>query len=154
MMLNDATIRRLSMDHHMIFPFHERVICGGLSSGLSPAAYDVRIQQNVLMWPGRFVLASTVERVRLPPTIQAIVHDKSTWARQGLSVQNTVIDPGFEGYVTLELSLHAFRFLRIPAGAPICKLVFHKLCGPSENPYSGKYQNQPARPVAAIMEKG
>lgn len=124
---------------------------GGVSYGLSEAGYDIRIKESVLLWPGRFVLASSVELFNMPTNILGIVHDKSTWARLGAAVQNTVIEPGWKGYLTLEITMHAFRFLRIPAGAGIAQIIFHRLDQPAV-PYNGKYQNQPSRPIAAIRE--
>ena len=124
----------------------------GVSYGVSSAGYDVRIAQDVLLWPGRFVLASTIEKFCMPDDLIGIVHDKSTWARRGVAVQNTVIEPGWSGYLTLELTMHAFKFLRIKQGVGIAQIIFHKLDKPTTSPYNGKYQNQANRPVNAILE--
>ena len=123
----------------------------GVSYGLSEAGYDLRIKQSVTLHPlKRFALASTVERFQMPDDAVAIVHDKSTWARRGLSVFNTVVEPGWDGWLTLELAYHGWGVLRIPAGAGIAQLLFHQIAVPTR--YSGKYQNQPDEPVAAIFE--
>lgn len=121
----------------------------GVSYGLSEAGYDIRIKQEVWLHPlRRFRLASTAERFHMPNNLVAVVHDKSTWARRGLSVFNTVIEPGWEGYLTLELVYHGWGLLKIPAGAGIAQVLFHHIAEPAA--YRGKYQNQPDRPVAAI----
>ncbi|MEQ1950887.1 dCTP deaminase [Mesorhizobium yinganensis] len=121
----------------------------GVSHGLGEAGYDIRIKQEVTLHPfRRFRLASTIERFKMPNDLVAIVHDKSTWARRGLSVFNTVIEPGWEGYLTLELVYHRWIPLTIPAGAGIAQVIFHHLIEPAA--YSGKYQNQGDRPVEAI----
>ena len=143
--LSAQTIRR----RVMVSPFYERTQVNGLSFGLSTAGYDVRIAEDIWMWPGRFVLASTIEHFDIPDDLLAIVHDKSTWARRGLTVQNTVVESGWKGYLTLELTLHSWRPIRLRAGDPIAQIVFHKLDEPTELPYSGKYQNQPAGPQRA-----
>lgn len=123
----------------------------GVSHGLSEAGYDLRIRQDVTLTPeNRFTLASTVERFQMPPDLIGIVHDKSTWARQGLSVFNTVIESGWEGWLTLELVYHGNGTLHIPAGAGIAQVIFHRIEEPAR--YSGKYQGQADQPVAAIME--
>ena len=123
----------------------------GVSHGLSEAGYDLRIKQGVTLTPeSRFTLASTVERFQMPPDLIGIVHDKSTWARQGLSVFNTVIESGWEGWLTLELVYHGNGTLRIPAGAGIAQVIFHRIEEPAN--YSGKYQGQADMPVPAIME--
>lgn len=135
----------------------------GVSYGLGEAGYDVRINQTVRFrngrvtvidadaqvehYDGRFTLASTMEEFNIPPTIVGIVHDKSTWARQGLSVFNTVIEPGWKGKLTLELVYHGNTDLVIPRGAGIAQIVFHEISEPAQ--YSGKYQNQEDRPVPA-----
>lgn len=137
----------------------------GVSHGLSEAGYDVRIKQEVLFdvggserqvkrvyvdglgCPGNFTLASTIEEFQMPPYLVGIVHDKSTWARRGLSVRNTVIEPGWHGFLTLELVYDGNTRLTIPAGAGIAQIIFHELASP-EN-YDGKYQNQPDKPVQA-----
>lgn len=149
MILNDQTIRDYAKGRAMIHPFSERTYHNGMSFGLSPAAYDFRLDQDIWLWPGRFVLASTMEQVFMPDHIQAIVHDKSSWARKGVTVQNTVIDPGFRGHVTLEITMHGWGIMKIERGTAICQMVFHKLIAPAETPYNGKYQDQPRGPVKA-----
>lgn len=123
----------------------------GVSYGLGEAGYDLRIKQAVTLGPGRrFTLASTVERFQMPPDLVGIVHDKSTWARLGLSVFNTVVEPGWEGWLTLELVYHGDQTLHIPEGAGIAQVIFHRIEQPAS--YDGKYQGQADEPVAAIME--
>ena len=55
----------------------------------------------------------------MPRDMVGVVHDKSTWARRGLSVFNTVIEPGWRGKLTLELVYHGGQDLLIPAGSGI-----------------------------------
>ncbi len=120
----------------------------GVSHGLSEAGYDIRIRQDVRMSPDkRFVLASTVDEFQMPQHLVGVVHDKSTWARRGLSVQNTCIEPGWNGFLTLELIYHGDEILHIPAGAGIAQVLFHELH--SLAAYNGKYQGQEDRPVEA-----
>lgn len=123
----------------------------GVSHGLSEAGYDLRIRQDVTLTPeNRFTLASTVERFQMPPDLIGIVHDKSTWARQGLSVFNTVIESGFRGGLTLELVYHGNDELVINAGSGIAQVIFHRLECPAV--YNGKYQDQSSEPTPAILE--
>ena len=124
----------------------------GVSHGLSEAGYDLRIKQGVVLHPfHRFTIASTFEYFTMPTDLVAIVHDKSTWARRGLSVFNTVIEPGWRGWLTLELVYHGFGILRIPAMTGIAQVLFHQTVEPAT--YGGKYQDQPDAPVKAILEK-
>ena len=145
----------------LVLPFNERSVIGGMSYGLSACGYDVRVKESITLPSAGFTLASTVERFKMPDNVMGVVHDKSTWARMGVQVQNTVIEPGWEGYLTLELSLATIHFrypaeeyrrIFIPAGSPIAQIVFHWLDKPTELPYTGKYQNQAEGPQGARFE--
>ena len=124
-----------------------------LSYGLSMAGYDVRLDQDVTLGPSTsfesFSLASTKEHFCMPPDMLAIAHDKSTWARLGLSVFNTVIEPGWRGWLTMELSNRGPLTLRLKKGWPIAQVVFHRVEGVVEQYGDSKYQNQPRGPVEA-----
>ena len=135
-----------------IEPFFERTKYNGYTFGLGPAGYDIRIAEHREMYPGAFVLASSMEKFNMPTNLLGVVHDKSTWARQGLCVQNTVIEPGWRGYLTLELSNHGQQELTIAEGTPIAQIIFHMLDAPTNMPYSGKYQDQKAGVQNAILE--
>lgn len=138
----------------MLHPFTEREVHAGsgTSGGLSAASYDLHIRRDLVLWPGRFALASTVERFSMPHHVMAIVHDKSSLARRGLSVFNTLIDPGWRGWLTLELRNQGWSFIRLQAGQPVCQVVFHRLDEPTSQPYVGKYQDQPDNAVPALRE--
>lgn len=139
------------------------------SHGLAEAGYDIRLKQDVFFTTrfngayrepvvvvthpdgtvehhvGKFTLASAIEEFDMPPYLVGIVHDKSTWARHGLSVFNTVIEPGWKGFLTLELVYHGNKDLMIPAGSGIAQVLFHSLSIFAE--YEGKYQSQEDKPV-------
>lgn len=145
----------------------------GVSYGLGEAGYDIRIKQDITFKAGihkieiidtdekggrlykdvigHFVIASAIEEFDMPTHLTGIVHDKSTWARRGLSVFNTVIEPGWKGFLTLELVYHGQGTLHIPAGAGIAQVVFHRMSDTAC--YDGKYQNQANQPIEAIYEK-
>ena len=143
----------------------------GVSYGLGEAGYDIRIKQDITFYRlfglipmvkivdgnqvsrhfGKFTLASAIEKFNMSPSCVAIVHDKSTWARRALSVFNTVIEPGWKGYLTLELVYHGRKKLHIPAGSGIAQVLFHLVQEPAN--YNGKYQNQENKPVAARSSK-
>lgn len=120
-----------------------------LSFGLGPASYDVRLENEVVSPPRSFRLGVTTEFFRIPSSILAVVHDKSTWARLGIAVQNTILDPGFRGFVTLEITNHGEQTWHFQPGTPIAQIVFHQLSAPTDRPYSGKYQNQGPKPEEA-----
>ena len=143
----------------------------GVSYGLGEAGYDIRIKQAIHFKPrpemcvdvedengilldcqfGRFTLASAIEQFQMPNWLTGVVHDKSTWARRGLSVFNTVIKPGWHGFLTLELVYHGNDELIIPAGSGIAQVMFHEVRQPAA--YNDKYQYQDDRPVPAIRSE-
>lgn len=138
----------------LLDPFIDRTREHGVSAGLSPAGYDLRLvleddREEHWLAPREFLLAATVERFSMPPDLLGLVHDKSTWARRGLSVFNTVIEPGWSGYLTLELVNHGQNTIHLKRGMGIAQVVFHLLDHPTEEPYpkDAKYQNQPFGPV-------
>lgn len=141
-----------------------KVVAHGMTYGLGEAGYDIRIKQEIkfksaffglLRWVvvdgkrhwGRFTLASAIEEFKMPDYLLGHVCDKSSWARKGLSVFNTIIEPGFIGGLTLELVYHGKGELTIPAGAPIAQVLFKEIKNPAQ--YKGKYQFQSTDPTPA-----
>lgn len=93
--------------------------------------------------PGGFCLAESCEYFRMPSNVDAIVHDKSTYARLGVAAQNTVLEPGWYGTLTLELTNHGPRSIAIFPYRGIAQVQFSGN-EPCENDYGkhGKYQGQ------------
>lgn len=153
MILSGQSIRKRGI----FTPFCERSKQNGMSFGLSVAGYDVRINADkpgvdMVLQPGESALSSTLEHFEMPNDLLGVVHDKSTWARRGLAVQNTVIEPGWRGYLTLELTNHGSETLVIRDGDPIAQIILHVLDEPAEKPYDGKYQDQDKGPQEARFE--
>lgn len=92
-------------------------------------AYPMRV--------GEFILASSVEEVNIPTDMVALVNGKSSWARQGLVIHQTagLLDPGFRGTVTFELSVVGHGTFWLRPGMPIGQLVFMQLTSPALRPY-------------------
>jgi len=105
--------------------------------------YRTFTQDKYVLLPGQFVLATTVEKIRLPNYLTAFVEGKSSLGRLGLFIQNAGwVDPGFSGEITLEL-FNASRFaIELHAGNRIAQLVLAKTGKAAVHPYSGKYLNQ------------
>jgi len=148
MILADWKIKELVRTHQLISPFmDEKRIAHGASYGLSAASYDLRLDKLDCIWLegainiDEFLLGCTLETIKMPNHIVGLIKDKSTWARKGLSVFNTLIDPGFEGQITLELKNQGADVIRLPKGVGIAQIMFFE-CDPVDNPYSGKYQGQ------------
>lgn len=157
MIASGNTIRKLGIFE----PFHERTKHNGMTYGVGPAGYDVTVEfdehgaeEEKWLFPDDFILASTIQRFIMPTHLLGIVHDKSTWARRGVAVQNTVIEPGWCGWLTLELTNHSKETIVIKRGDPIAQIVFHYLDEEASVSYDGKYQNQKRGPVRPIFEKG
>lgn len=143
-------------------PFHERSVhaATGLTYGCGAASYDLRLGEDARFLKNMVTLTYAMEHISLPPNVCGVVHDKSSLARIGILVQNTFIDPGWHGYLTLEISYHQIRlggqtspaemamslrermFLDLKAGTPIAHVALHQLDQPTETPYAGRYQNQ------------
>lgn len=146
MILSAQSIRCLGSE--LIQPFFEvQQEIHGLTYGLSCCGYDVRIAEYQCMLPGDFVLASTIEHFDIPDDLLMRICDKSTWARTGIFVQNTVAEPGWHGYLTLEITNQSSDKVEILPGTPIAQVIFERLDAPTDMPYNGKYQSQGKGPV-------
>ena len=118
-----------------------------------PMQYRRVDKQNYLIKPSEFVLATTVEKVRVPQDCAALVAGRSSIGRLGLQVQNAgFIDAGFEGQITLELSNQTFYSIELVSGMRICQLVFYQMKARARHPYSGKYMHQ-VGPVGSRMHQ-
>jgi dCTP deaminase len=148
MILSAQSIRK----RNIILPFEERTLSHGMTFGIGPAGYDVRIAESMWVSPGEAKLASVMEHIVMPRDVLARVHDKSTWARRFLAVQNTIIEPGWRGHLTLELSNHGMTSIKLQAGMPIAQIIFELLDEPTEQPYDGKYQDQGTGATKPIFE--
>lgn len=91
-----------------------------------------------------FCLAYTVEYVRMPKNVTALVKDKSTYARCGIHVQNTVLEAGWHGQVTLEISNYLDRPVLLWPSQGIVQVLFWSSidCLTSYLKREGKYQGQ------------
>ncbi len=93
--------------------------------------------------PHSFLLATTMEEIRLPENLTAFVEGRSSIGRIGLFIENAGwVDPGFEGQITLELFNANSLPIRLEAGRRICQLVFCRMDHAALTPYRGKYQGQ------------
>ena len=172
MILSAQTI----LKRKIITPALPRTVVRGRTFGLSAAGYDVRIDFSRVRYSayrmarlrldpppeagpplreGDFLLAATMEHFDMPDDVMGIVHDKSSWARQGLCVQNTVIEPGWRGHLTLELTYQGpcDKEVTLVHGDPIAQIVFHRLDEPTIFPYEGKYQDQEPGPQGVRLEE-
>ena len=172
---NDRWIREMATSHRMIEPFEgAQVRRGSISYGLSSYGYDIRVAPEFKVFtnvhnlvvdpkafdersfvdvegdtciipPNSFALARTVERFRIPRQVLVLCVGKSTYARCGIIVNVTPLEPTWEGYLTLEISNTTPLPAKIYGGEGIAQLVFLEGDEPPRVAYAdreGKYQGQ------------
>ena len=170
----------MAKEADLISPFSDHLINRGvISYGLSSYGYDVRIAPQFKIFtnvsntlvdpkkfdpsafvdyqgntciipPNSFVLGHSVERFNIPRDILVLCVTKSSYARCGLIVNVTPLEPEWQGYVTLEISNTTPLPAKIYANEGIAQMLCLQGDGPCETSYAdrqGKYQNQPAEVV-------
>ena len=173
--LSDKWIKKMSQENEMITPFVENQQRGdNISFGLSSYGYDARVSNEFKIFtnihstvvdpknfsqesfvtkkedvciipPNSFVLASTVEYFKIPSDVLVICLGKSTYARCGIIVNVTPLEPEWEGHVTLEFSNTTPLPAKIYANEGACQFIFLKGDQPPEVSYAdrkGKYMKQ------------
>ena len=173
--LSDRWIREQAQNNGMIEPFVESQRREGcISYGLSSYGYDARVADEFKIFtnvdsavvdpkdfaansfvdrktdcciipPNSFALARTVEYVRVPRDVLVICLGKSTYARCGIIVNVTPLEPEWEGHVTLEFSNTTPLPARIYANEGVAQMLFFQsdeVCETSYKDRGGKYQGQ------------
>lgn len=184
MILADHQIKELVKIHKMISPFCSKVKSKGIISyGLSSFGYDFRITDEFKIFtnvfntsidpkdfrkesfvdykgktciipPNSFALTRSLEYVIMPHDVFAIVLGKSTYARCGIIVNVTPLEPGWEGHITIEISNSTPLPVKVYANEGICQAVFFKGEKPPLVSYadrSGKYQKQKGITLAKVL---
>jgi dCTP deaminase len=108
---------------------------------------EVKPDEAFILHPGEFVLGSTAERVGIPNDLVARLEGKSSLGRLGLLIHSTAgyVDPGWDGYLTLELSNVANLPITLYPGMKIGQISFFMLTTEADVPYGSagnKYQGQ------------
>jgi dCTP deaminase len=120
------------------------------SAIVDPKSFDeksfVDIQSNIcVIPPNSFALARTVEYFKIPRNTLTICLGKSTYARCGIIVNVTPLEPEWEGHVTLEFSNTTNLPAKIYAGEGVAQMLFFESdeeCAVSYKDRGGKYQGQ------------
>ncbi len=102
--------------------------------------YKVFRAEHFTLQPYMKVLVTTMEYIKMPPDVAALVAVRSTFARLGVSIPPTIIDAGFEGEVTIEIHGGAFPVI-LRRGTRFAHVAFYRVEG-EPVPYRGKYQGQ------------
>jgi dCTP deaminase len=108
------------------------------------AMVEYEVDDHILIPPNSYVLGRSVEYFRMPSDVLAVVLGKSTYARSGIIVNVTPLEPGWQGHVTIEISNATPLPAKVYAYEGIAQVVFLKGEAP-ETSYAdkeGKYQNQ------------
>ncbi|EAQ96233.1 dCTP deaminase [Congregibacter litoralis] len=127
-----------------------RVFTNINSATVDPKAFDddsfVNISSDVcVIPPNSFALARTVEYFRIPRNVLTICLGKSTYARCGIIVNVTPLEPEWEGHVTLEFSNTTTLPAKIYANEGVAQMLFFEsdeVCETSYKDRGGKYQGQ------------
>ena len=104
--------------------------------------------EEFILHPGDFVLGTTKERVEIPPDLIAHVQGRSSLGRLAIVIHATagVVDPGYKGQITLELSNLGTAPVSLTPDMRISQVIFTELTRPAERPYGeergSKYQDQ------------
>lgn len=141
---------------------------GGVTYGLSEVGYDVRIKQGLCFKRDKYgnhitvvtdgehsqrhigwaVNVNVIEEFTMPHNLVGIGYPKSSWNRQHLRLGTPIIEPGWNGFLTISLNYVGKGDLLIDPGAGIMQVIFHRL--ESEAAYQGRYQNQADQVVGYI----
>jgi len=129
---------------------HFKVFTNINSAIVDPKAFDensfVAMDADVcIIPPNSFALASTVEYFRIPRSVLTICVGKSTYARCGIIVNVTPLEPEWEGHITLEFSNTTPLPAKIYANEGVAQVLFlesDEICGVSYKDRKGKYQGQ------------
>ena len=172
--LSDKWIKKAAQKG-MIKPFvNKQVRKGKISFGLSSYGYDARVSNEFKIFtnvnsgivdpkvfkkesfvtkigkeciipPNSFALARTVEYFKIPENVLVICLGKSTYARCGIIVNVTPLEPEWEGHVTLEFSNTTPLPAKIYANEGVAQFIFlesDEVCETSYKDRKGKYQGQ------------
>jgi dCTP deaminase len=173
--LPDQWIREMAKSKKMIAPFADQKQRNGkISYGVSSYGYDFRLSREYkipdfgnnkeldpkkiavdrfrdyvgrkcLIPPNSFVLGRSLEYFRIPRDVMVLCQGKSTYARSGIIVNVTPLEPEWEGYITIALVNSAPVPATVYSGEGIAQLVFIRAeseCRISYADRKGKYQAQ------------
>jgi dCTP deaminase len=108
------------------------------------AMVEYEVDDHILIPPNSYVLGRSVEYFRMPPDVLGIVLGKSTYARSGIIVNVTPLEPGWEGHVTIEIGNATPLPAKVYAHEGIAQVIFLKGDTPAVSyaDKGGKYQHQ------------
>jgi len=152
-----------------------------VSYGLSSAGYDIRLSDDfsvpqngtigdphfptghiplrsvngaaIQIAAGHHILGVSMEKFSIPSDVVGVCVGKSTYARLGIVVNVTPLEPGWVGFLTLEIHNASARPVNVYPGQGIAQIMFHRISEPDTSyaDRKGKYQDQPQKPVESKL---
>ena len=186
MLKSDKWIKEMCIKHKMITPFVEKLITKNtISYGLSSYGYDIRVADEYKIFtdvyntvvdpknfserafvdikaeyciipPNSFALARSVEYFKIPRDVMGLCIGKSTYARCGIVVNITPLEPEWEGHLTIEISNTTPLPAKIYSNEGIAQVVFlqsDEICKISYKDRKGKYQLQRGVTLPKVIKK-
>ncbi|MGC8976728.1 MAG: dCTP deaminase [Candidatus Ratteibacteria bacterium] len=167
MVKSDKWIKKMA-EKGMIEPFFPEKIKNGISFGLSSYGYDFSLSDEFMIFKGKiaspkkinendfeefkgnickippnsFVLGRSIEYFRIPRDVIGICFGKSTYARSGIIINVTPLEPEWEGYITIQIANLTSVFAEVYSGEGIGQVIFlssDTVCEKSYKDLSGKY---------------
>lgn len=170
----DQWIRQMAVERGMIEPFEAVQVRRGISYGLSSYGYDFRLSRHfqilqpkpgdildpknfqaldfakieadfVDIEPGHYCLSQSLEYFRIPREVLGVCFGKSTYARSGVLINVTPLEPEWDGYITIAIANDGPIPARIYANEGIGQVIFlqaDETCATSYADKKGKYQGQ------------
>ncbi len=136
---------------HPLLDIYDRDTVGPTEQSLS-SAYYVPFGRKFILHPRSFVLAGTLEWIRLPLSLAGMVTGKSSWGRRGLIIETAPgVHPGYTGCLTLELTNVGEIPIALVPGTRICQLFLYRLDGPVETGDRSRFVGQ-RQPILGRME--
>jgi len=173
MLKPDTWIKRMALENEMIKPFEpQQVKNNNISYGLSSYGYDIRIADEFKIFKGEttldpkkvdpalfedfkgpvcvipptsFVLARSLEYFKIPRNVLVLCTGKSTYARIGVIVNITPLEPEWEGYITIAISNTSSNPAKLYSNEGIAQIIFFESSESCQTSYAdrkGLYQSQ------------
>lgn len=139
LLVNPASVN-LCLGNSFLIPKANQIVT--LGQKIEYDEFIIKDDEQFIIQPGQFILATTKEWISVPDDGAAFVQGRSSIGRCGLTVQNAgFVDPGFHGHITLELMNDLPCPIVLIPGYPVTQLVYMDVKD-IDKVYEGKYNNQ------------
>ncbi|MBN2346371.1 MAG: dCTP deaminase [Candidatus Aminicenantes bacterium] len=185
MLKSSRWIKEQAEKHRLLEPFVATSVRSGVVSyGLGPYGYDLRLDRTyrrpsgpptlidphqadalhfetrsedvIVIPPGHFILGRSMEYFRMPKKILGLAFGKSTYARCGVLVNVTPLEPEWTGFLTISIANCGAWPAAVHPGQGIAQVIFIESSDPPLRSYkdlNGKYDGQDEVTVARIQQR-